>query len=352
MNPLAADLDHILAATRSEWEELRGRRIFITGGTGFFGCWLLESLLWAQDKLGLEVSALVLTRNPEAFRRKAPHLAAHPALELYPGDVRSFEFPRGEFSHLIHAAAETDASRVAQDPLGVFDTMLTGTRRVLELACRCGARKILLTSSGAVYGPQPAELTHFPEDYAGAPNPTDPQSAYGEAKRAAETLSVLFARQHGLQPRIARCFAFVGPYLPLDAHFAIGNFISDALEGRPIRVQGDGTPHRSYLHGADLALWLWTILFRGQSCRPYHVGSEESLSIAEVAQRVARAAPRSVPVRIEQEARPGPPPRYVPSTQQTRAALGLRQHIGLDDALRRTFAWHQHHQSRHSTRAP
>src|SRR5215471_10451273 len=101
-NPLASDLDHVLKQTAGVWEELRGQRIFITGGTGFFGCWLLESFAWANEKLKLNASAVVLTRNLDAFRKKAPHLAAHPAIQFHPGDVLTFGFPSGRFSHVIH----------------------------------------------------------------------------------------------------------------------------------------------------------------------------------------------------------------------------------------------------------
>jgi dTDP-glucose 4,6-dehydratase len=341
-NPLAADLDHILERTKALWEELRGLRIFITGGTGFFGCWLLESLAWANDKLKLKASALVLTRNSDAFKKKAPHLAAHPAIRFHAGDVRSFIFPKGRFSHIIHAATESSAILNEKDPLLMFDTIVDGTRRTLEFARTCGAEKILLTSSGAVYGPQPPDITHLPEELPTASVPLESRSAYAEAKRAAETLCALYSRQYGLNTKIARCFAFVGPYLPLTIHFAIGNFIRDGLAGGPIRVKGDGTPYRSYLYAADLAFWLWTIFLRGEPCRPYNIGSEDAVTIGELAHHVANCFQPASRVEIAFEPQPGKPPeRYVPSVQRCALELGLRQTIDLRESIWRTIGWHQ-----------
>ena len=197
-------------------------------------------------------------------------------------------------------------------------------------------RRLLFVSSGAVYGRQPPELSHVGEEYLGAPDPCAPGSAYGEGKRAAELLCSLAARETGMEAVLARCFAFSGPYLPLDAHFAIGNFVRDALEGGPIRVAGDGSPIRSYLYGADLAVWLWTMLAQGKGGHPYNVGSERTVSIAELAQTVARVLGVAKGVEIAGRTVPGRlPERYVPSTRRAREELGLSETFELEHAILR-----------------
>ena len=340
MNPLATDLDHVLAHIEGLWDELRNQRIFITGGTGFFGCWLLESFAWANTKLGLNAQAVVLSRNPRAFAQKAPHLVADKAIIFQTGDVRNFVFPAGAFSHVIHAATEASAKLNQENPLLMLDTIVEGTRHTLDFAVASGARKFLLTSSGAVYGSQPTELTHIPEDYRGAPDPVAPASAYGEGKRLAELLGALYHRQHGLETKTARCFAFVGPYLPFDTQFAIGNFIRDAVRGGPIAVTGDGTPWRSYLYAADLAIWLWTILLTAPAGRAFNLGSDHGLSILDLANRVARLQPQPPPVHVAQpRTQHGPVSRYVPAIAQARTELGLDVLIPLDEAITRSVAW-------------
>lgn len=339
-NPLAGDLNHILEHTRELWPMLRGERVFITGGTGFFGCWLLESFTWAVDRLGLHTQAVVLSRDPQAFQRKAPHLAAHPAVQFWQGDVRSFPFPEGHFAHVIHAATESSAKLNRENPLLMVDTIVAGTRRTLDFASHCGAGNFLLTSSGAVYGKQPPDLSHIPEDFMGGPDPTHPYSAYGEGKRMAELLCSLYAREGRIAPKIARCFAFIGPYLPLDIHFAIGNFIRDGLKGGPIQVNGDGTPFRSYLYMADLAIWLWTILFRGAKCQPYNVGSDIEYRIAELANQAANQFQPRPCVQIAHAPLPGArAERYIPAVQLAQDKLGLEVWIPLKEAIRRTIQW-------------
>jgi dTDP-glucose 4,6-dehydratase len=340
-NPLATDLEHVLAHTEPLWAEMRGERLFVTGGTGFVGTWLLESFVWANRRLHLGMRASVLTRNPAGFQSRLPHLACDPAVTLCAGDATCFEYPEGSFPLVVHAATERSFAPGTEHPASTFPRDVAATERVLELARRRGTRCFLFTSSGAVYGKQPATMTHIPEDYPGAPLCEDTSSAYGQAKRVSEFLCGCHARVYGFQAAIARLFAFVGPYLPLDANYAVGNFLRDVLAGGPIQIAGDGTPYRSYLYAADLAIWLWTMLVRGPSGRPINVGSCDAVTIGELARRVAAATEPGTGIRIARQPAPGAPPQqYVPATDRATRELGLRAWIPLEEGILRTYRWH------------
>lgn len=339
-NQLAEDLNNILDRGNALWPALKGTRFFITGGTGFIGTWLLESLIWLNDQLNLNISAVVLTRNAEAFKDKVPHVASHPSITLLTGDIRTFAFPVGKFSFVIHGATDASAKLNAEDPIRMFNTIVEGTRRTLDFAMQSGAKNFLFISSGAVYGDQPPHISHWSESDPNGPDCTNAGSAYAEGKRAAELLCALYAKQHGIEPKLARCFAFVGPYLPIDSHFAIGNFIRDVMARKPIQINGDGTPYRSYLYAADLILWLWTILLRGQTAHPYNVGASQAISISELAALVNTTLGGNG-IHIMQQSQPGATPkRYVPSTQRAETELGLTQTITLEQAIIKTACWH------------
>lgn len=346
----ASDLDHVLRHTEGVWSDLRGARVFITGGTGFFGRWLAESFVAANRALQLGAEAIVLTRDPDAAARRMPDAAADRSVRFVRGDVRDFAFPHDRATHVIHGATTASAALNAERPSEMFSTIVDGTRRTMDYASDCGARRVLLLSSGAVYGVQPPALEHVDEDYAGGPNPLDPGQAYAEGKRAAELAATLAARSAGFELSVARCFAFVGPGLPLDAHFAIGNFIRDAMRGGPIRLTGDGTPYRSYQYPADLMIWLWTLLVRGPAGRAYNVGSDHAVQLYDLAHLIADLAPtRCEVVRALEPDLSRPAARYVPCTRRAERELGLTERITLPDAIERTMRWHQ---SRHVSSQP
>ena len=335
------DLVHVVTHAEGSLAALRGARVFLTGGTGFFGRWLVESFAFANDALGLGARACILTRDPAAARRAMPWIAVRRDIRFVEGDVREFGDPEFQATHVIHGATAASAALNDQQPETMLNTIVDGTRRTMAYARRCGAARVLLLSSGAVYGVQPPTLEHVDETFTGGPDPLDPRQAYAEGKRVAELIATLAARDGGFDLSVARGFAFVGPGLPLDAHFAIGNFIRDALAGGPIRVNGDGSPYRSYQHAADLAVWLWTILARGERNRVYNVGSERAVSISELAAIVAELAPRPCAVmRSLEPDRNSLPSRYVPCTQRAQHELGLSERIALTDAIERTMRWH------------
>jgi UDP-glucuronate decarboxylase len=313
-------------------------KLLVTGGTGFVGRSLLDyaaKLLRDHDASRLMVT--VLSRNPERFLNKFPRFSGYEWLSVRYADVLKPEtLPRCEaFSHVIHAATEAALSG-GMSQLNQFIQIVDGTRNILDLAVATGASRVLLTSSGAIYGPQPVDLNAFPEDWPGSPPLAEPSSGYGQAKRAAEHLCALYAQQHGFEAVVARCFSFVGPDLPLDVHYAIGNFIRDAMTADDITVVGDGTPLRTYLDQTDLAHWLFTLLIEGRPGQAYNVGSDEVICIADLAILVRNIlAPQKSVKILGHQTFGSPRNRYVPDIRRARLELGLDVTVPLADAIRR-----------------
>lgn len=329
-----ADLDEAIARVAGPLRDLDGAALFVTGGTGFFGRWLAALLIRARERLGLDLSLTVLSRDPAGFAAAYPALAG--GMHLVPGDVRDFAFPPGRFTHLVHAATDTVSPDNAV--LEQVGTIVDGTRRVLAFAAQAGIGRLLYVSSGAIYGRQPADLPSIPETYRGAGDPLDPRAAYGQAKRLGEQLCAIAQAQGEIDMVVARAFAFVGPGLPRDAHFAIGNFIRDALAGRPIVVAGDGRPLRSYLYAGDLAAWLVALLVRGRAGEAYNVGSDRAIDIAGLARLVGTIIPSAgIEVRGQVVGDPARQ-RYVPSIDKARRELGLDAWTPLETAIARTAA--------------
>jgi nucleoside-diphosphate-sugar epimerase len=348
MTLAVSDLDYVLASGADAVAALRDRRLLVTGGAGFFGTWLIESLAFANGEisLGCEVTALVLPREETLVAARYPD--GLPGVRFVPADILTVDAElvsahlghAAAFDAVVHAAIYVDAATIGHNPMPTFDTAVVGTRRVLDLARASGAQRFLFVSSGAVYGVQPPEVPQISEDFCGAPDCASADAVYAQGKRAGEAMCVGYQRQFGLETIIARCFAFVGPHLPLDKHFAIGNFLRDALNGGPVVVRGDGTPLRSYMHAADLTAWLLALLTRGAAGRAYNVGASHAVSIAEVARLVATAAGSTVEVDVRGTPAPNvPPSRYVPAVRRACDELGLREGLTLSEAVDRTVSW-------------
>ena len=345
-HPLKVDLDHILNYTEPFWRALDGARLFFTGGTGLFGVWFLESILWAQKELDVKFDVTLLSRNSDAFLQKYPQFQNKMSLRFHRGDITDFTPPAEDFSHIIHGATTSAlATFKNEDPLKKFDNVAEGTRRTLEFAAVRKVQHFWFLGSGSAYGKQPYDMPLMLEEYQGAPDTMETHGALGQGKRAAEFLCAVYAEKYSMNVKIARCFSFLGPHLPLDIHYAIGNFIGDGLAGRPILIRGDGTPIRSYLYMADLVIWLMTIFTNGKSQRIYNVGSEEGLSIVRLAHLVAGCFTPTVKVQLATTPTPAPLAAasnlYVPSTRRAAFELGLKQLVSTEEGIRRTIQFYK-----------
>jgi len=331
-----------LDAQAELFDRCRGKRLFLSGATGFFGKWLLESFVRANTRFQLGARLTALSRDPNVFLSRYPWFASERSLSFIHGEVRNFTFPEGSFDFILHAAAVASPTVERDDPGQMYAVIADGTRHMLAFAARARASRFLLTSSGAVYGVQPATLANMPETYAGTP-----VTAYGSGKLHAEEMCVEAGARDGFMALVPRCFTFVGPHLNLDSHFAVGNFIKACLEDRPIIIQGDGTPLRSYLYASELVEWLWAILLKGEHARPYNVGSGEAVSILDLARLVRECAGTRNEIVVQGKRTEGVlPARYVPSVDRAREELALCQHQSLADSLCRTITWNRHSRAR------
>ncbi len=338
------DLDYVLDRTLTCWESMRGGHLLITGGTGFVGKWLLGTFLHANRILTLNAYVTVLSRNVESFQRAYPELMVAKEVRWINSDVRTFELSGvPAVTHIVHAAA--DVVQLTSGP-EIFETCVQGTQRVLKIAKDHASQRMLMVSSGAVYGTKFASSGATREDCMTAPDCMNATSAYAEGKRAAELMCAFSNSDLEIEIPVARCFAFVGPHLALKKQFAIGNFIRSALLGEPIVISGDGTPLRSYLYSADMVVWLWTILCRGEGGRPYNVGGTQRISIRDLASEVVQSIGSDVPIEVGQVPETGVDVHaYVPDVTRVQSELGVSQGFDLRTSIARTAQWAMRSQS-------
>ena len=314
--------------------------LLLTGGTGFFGKSLLRYFITNNSSVTHRVT--VLSREPAAFLRNYPEFSSDPRISFHQGNILlPISLPHHkQFTHVIHAAADSTYGHLLK-PIDLYDQIVTGTRNILQFSLDHSINRFLYVSSGAVYGMQPPTLHNIPEHYIGSIDNLDLCSVYANAKRAAESLCVLFNHQYSLQTVIARCFSFVGPDLPLDSHFAISNFIQNVVTNKPILIQGTGNTIRSYLSQTDLSSWLLTLLLKGSPGEVYNIGHVQAISILELAHIVKSILCSNVPIQVlntiqESTIRQ----RYVPDISKIKSQYSLEPVTLLSNAILSTAKYY------------
>lgn len=319
------------------WNCLQNKQVFVTGGTGFFGKSLLDLIIDFNTHKKLNLNLIILTRDPEKFTLKFPKLALNKWIKFQKGNILDFRQTKLQIDYILHFANPSDGNYIKESPMEIFDTINIGSRNIFEFAKLCEVTAILQTSSGAVYGKQPSEIENIQENFTGAPKMTDLNAGYAEGKRVAELIGNIYSKQFNFEHKIARCFAFLGPYQELNGSFAIGNFIRDALFGNKIIVNGDGSDFRSYMYSDDLILALLTILVFGKTRTPYNVGSDQSISIKDLAYLVSKTLNNDSKIEIKQLATSNlSANRYVPSMNFFNSEFELKDQLDLKSAIKRT----------------
>ncbi len=294
-------------------------KILVTGGTGFFGCSLLDMIAAGN---WLDRRFFLLSRRAEEFAQMHPEYAQLDNVEFISGDVRNLEKLDAGFDHIIHAATPAVD---APDDAELHDIIVSGTEEVLSFAKCCHVKKLLYISSGGVYG---SGTKPFSEK-----TPCQPHTVYGKAKLTAEKLVL----DSGIPSVVMRAFTFAGKHLRRDVHFAFGNFIADALAQRDIVIKGDGTPLRSYMHSDDLARWMMIMLLEGRAGKVYNCGSPEAVSIKALAERINAQLNPAGKISVLTPAVPGAPvSSYVPDVKLAENELGLSLQVSLDEAIKRS----------------
>jgi nucleoside-diphosphate-sugar epimerase len=334
------DLENITRTSAEDLSILVNKNILLTGSTGFVGTWLSASYLHALETLGGSGRLICVARTFNVLDCHRSMIHSHPNVTLISSDVRSLNIPSElKVDTIIHAATPASASLNANNPMEMISTIVDGQRNILDQAVRSGVRRVVFMSSGAVYGTQPMNLDRLPVDWNGGPKIANPANAYHEAKRLAEMMGHIYASKGQLEFVTARLFAFLAPFLPLDQHFAAGNFIRDVVSGRDPVLSGTGSSVRSYQYGSDMSSWIWAVTARGQNRGIFNVGSSESISVLDLAKAIVRVSAKQLSPTVVSTSTAERATRYVPDVTEAQSQLNLHNKIDLTTAIKRTLNW-------------
>lgn len=286
---IAEDLESIFSRPE-DWARFAGSHVLIAGATSFLAAYLVEFFALLSERWPEQpVVVHALARNPEKLRRRFAYLMQHAWFRPIIQDVCDPlpELERVDF--VVHAAGAASPKHYLADPVGTVRANVLGTLNLLELA-RLHHARVLFMSSGAVYGHGESDRPIAEGDF-GVLDPLDISACYGEGKRVAETLCADYFRQHGVNTIMARISHTYGPGIALDDGRSFADFVADALAGRDIVLNSDGSGSRPFCYVADATLAFLILLLRGEGGNAYNVGLDQETTILELARLIAGLSP-------------------------------------------------------------
>ena len=309
-------------------------RIFITGGTGFLGRSILDMICKNIDLKHVHFEILILSRNPTLFLDKYPVYKLYPFLRFVQGNILDPNCLNGlgQFQYILHAAADT-VPGVNLCNLDRYNQIVIGTKNLLDFSKKqTNLKKFLYVSSGAVYGKQNLLCSQIDETHISKLDISNTKNSYALGKHAAESMCKLYEEEFKIPTTIVRLFAFSGSYLPLNAHFAIGNFLKAALNGDDICISGNPNTVRSYLDQKDMAEWVLAAMLSDIG-DIYNIGSNRDITISKLAAVVRELINPEIKIKYLDQNKTTLETRYVPDISKISKILGVKQTITLEDSL-------------------
>jgi UDP-glucuronate decarboxylase len=357
---LDRDLDYVCENLRDEFTSMAGRRVLMTGGAGFLGYYMVQSVLHWNDRArpDARIHMTVFDNYVRGVPAWLEALKDRTDLTLTRFDIRHpLPDPMPEFDYIIHAAGIASPKYYRLHPLETMDANIDGLRRLLEYARarRDGGKNFsgfIFYSSSEIYGDPTADAIPTAEDYRGFVSCTGPRACYDESKRYGETLCVVFAKQYGVPVRQVRPFNNYGPGLKISDRRVIPDFVRDVLAGRDIVMFSDGKPTRTFCYVADSVCGYYKALVRGRDGEGYNVGIDRpEISMKDLAGRVVSTARelfdysgRVVTGASEEtDYLVDNPNRRCPDMTKSRTELGYNPTILVDEGLRRSLTWYHYH---------
>jgi dTDP-glucose 4,6-dehydratase len=277
------DLEFISRNGKSTFNKLKGQNILIIGATSFVGMWVTEAILYADLKYNLEISITLISRNKaKTIERFGSFISSGKISSIYKS---LHEIQKSELigiNQVVNLATLTDST---SGDLQLIDNIQM-FQKFWSLLDSSSVKNILFTSSGAVYGKNPEKLIHLKEEDAANININYKNLGYGLGKISSEFLGFQWADRDNLNFKVARLFSFSGAFLPLKSNYVIGNFINNVINKEPLLIKNPGKVYRSFLYGAEMALWLWKILVEGNNT-VYNVGSDKEVSTIDLANLIS-----------------------------------------------------------------
>jgi UDP-glucuronate decarboxylase len=356
---LRDDLETLCTDLQSEFGQMGGGRLLITGGGGFLGYYLVQAVLHWNDTraAGARIPTVVYDNYARGVPEWLESLRRHPDLELVRQDmIEPLPAGMGHFDYIVHAAGIASPKFYRAQPLKCIDANINGLRNLLDYAVaeRTAGRPVkafLFYSSSEIYGDPVADSIPTPETYRGNVSCTGPRACYDESKRFGETLCVTYAQHHGVPVKIARPFNNYGPGLKITDGRVIPDFAGNVLEGRDIVMFSDGSPKRTFCYATDAIAGYYKVLVRGGDGEPYNIGIETpEISMAELATQVIASARQlfaykgKVVLGKAQEADylVDNPNRRCPVIRKAREQLGYAPRVSVEDGVQRSLIWYHH----------